>query len=171
VNQYLDILFRCASVYFFMLIALQLFGKKELSQLNTPDVILILLISNAVQNAMVGSNSSLIGGLIAAIVLFTLNFIIKKLIFKYKKISNLIQGKPEILIHNGQLDFKVLRKLNISNSELEQAIREHGVGSFKDVKLAILEIDGNISIISGEINLTQTHYKRKHNPKTLKGSI
>ncbi len=169
-NQYLDIIFRCVSVYFFMIIALQLFGKKELSQLNTPDVILILLISNAVQNAMVGTNSSLKGGLIAAIVLFILNFIIKKLMFKYQKISKLLQGKPEILIHNGQLDFKVLSKLNISNLEIQQAIREHGLENFEEVKLAILEIDGNISIISGEKTLKQTHYKRKHNHKTQNGS-
>jgi uncharacterized membrane protein YcaP (DUF421 family) len=170
VNQYLDIIFRCVSVYLLMIIALQIFGKKELSQLNTPDIILILLISNAVQNAMVGTNSSLTGGLLAAIVLFILNFIIKKLMFKYQKISNLLQGKPEILIHNGQLDFKILSKLNLTNQELEQAVREHGVENFKDVKLAILEIDGSISIISGEKNLTQTHYKRSHNHKNLNGS-
>ena len=73
-NAYLDIVIRSISVYLFMIIALRIFGKKELSQLNTADVILILLISNSVQNAMVGSNSSLWGGLSAATVLFTINF-------------------------------------------------------------------------------------------------
>ena len=73
---YLGIVLRCVSVYFFMLIALRVFGKQQLSQLNTADVILILLISNAVQNAMVGTDSSLEGGLIAAFVLFLLNFIV-----------------------------------------------------------------------------------------------
>ena len=165
-GSYLDIIIRSAAVYLFMLVALRIFGKKELSQLNTADVILILLISNAVQNAMVGSDSSLYGGLAAATVLFTINFTLKRLMFKYKKFSDFLQEKPEILIHNGTLEFKTLSKLNITSDELREAMREHGVEHFKDVKLAMLEIDGNISIISGDKNLRQTHHKRKAH-KTL----
>ena len=75
--------------------------------------------------------------------------------------------KPEILIHNGILDFKSLSKLGITSNELQEAVREHGIENFKDVKLAMLENDGNISIISGENNLKQTHYKRKRNRKNL----
>ncbi|MBP4142311.1 DUF421 domain-containing protein [Flavobacterium sp. I-SCBP12n] len=168
-NQYLDIIIRSAAVYFFMVIALRLFGKKELSQLNTADVILILLISNSVQNAMVGNNTSLWGGLAAASVLFTINYILKKLMFRYSKFSDFMQEKPEILIHNGNLDFNILSKLNITSDELKEAMREHGIEYFKDVKLAMLEIDGNISIISGTQNLKQTHFKRKHNHKNLSG--
>ncbi len=168
-NEYLDIILRSTAVYFFMIIALRFFGKKELSQLNTADVILILLISNSVQNAMVGSKTSLYGGIAAATVLFTINFILKKLMFKYKKFGNFMQEKPEILIHNGNLDFKALSKLNISNDELKEAMREHGIEFFKDVKLAMLEIDGNISIISGNQNLKQTHYKRRRIHKNLSG--
>ncbi len=168
-NEYLDIIFRSTAVYFFMVIALRVFGKKELSQLNTTDIILILLISNSVQNAMVGNNTSLYGGIVAATVLFLVNFILKKLMFKYQKFSNFMQQKPEILIHNGTLDFKILSKLNITSEELKEAMREHGVEYFKDVKLAMLEIDGNISIISGNQDLKQTHYKRKRNHKNLNG--
>jgi hypothetical protein len=148
-----------------MVIALRIFGKKELSQLNTADVILILLISNSLQNAMVGSDTTIWGGLAAATVLFIINFVLKKLMYKYKRFSDFMQEKPEILIHNGVLDFKSLSKLNITNDELKEAMREHGVEYFADVKLAMLEIDGNISIISGENNLKQTHFKRKHNRK------
>ena len=167
-NPYLDIIIRSASVYLFLLIALRLFGKKELSQLNTSDVILILLISNSVQNAMVGSNSSLWGGLVAATVLFVINFGLKKLMYKSKKFSDFIQQKPEILIHDGDLDFEILSKLNITSDELKEAMREHGVEHFSDVKLAMLEIDGNISIISGDKTLHQTHYKRiKRSKKTM----
>ena len=151
-----------------MLIALRLFGKKELSQLNTADVILILLISNSVQNAMVGSDISLLGGLAAASVLFVFNFVIKKLMYKFPKFSDFMQEKPEILIHNGKMDFKSLSKLNITHDELKEAIREHGVEHFSEVKLAMLEIDGNISIISGQKNLRQSHYKRmKRTKKTM----
>jgi uncharacterized membrane protein YcaP (DUF421 family) len=169
-NPYLDIIIRSTSVYFFMIIALRIFGKKELSQLNTADVILILLISNAVQNAMVGNNTSLWGGLAAAIILFVINFILKKLMYKYPNFNYFMQEKPEILIHDGNLDFKTLSKLNITSEELKEAMREHGIEYFKDVKLAMLEIDGNISIISGSNHLRQTHYKRKRIHKNL-GSI
>ena len=167
-NQYFDIIIRSAAVYLFMLIALRIFGKKELSQLNTADVILILLISNSVQNAMVGSDTSLWGGLAAAAVLFAINFSLKKLMYKYKTFSDFMLEKPEILIHEGKMDFKALSKLNITNDELKEAIREHGIEHFSEVKLAMLEIDGNISIISGNKDLRQTHYKRlKRSKKTM----
>lgn len=166
-NEYLDIAWRSLAVYAFMLVAIRLTGKKELSQLNMIDVVLILLISNAVQNAMVGSDVSLLGGLVAAGVLFLLNYILKKLIFKNKKIRDLVLQHPEILIHNGKLNFDKLSHLGISDEELTEAMREHGVEHFKDVKLAIFEVDGNISIISGEHQLKQTHYKRKKIHKTL----
>ncbi|CAH0335370.1 hypothetical protein FVB9288_01007 [Flavobacterium sp. CECT 9288] len=166
-NEYLTIIVRSSAVYFFMVIALRLFGKKELSQLNTADVILILLISNSVQNAMVGNNTSLWGGLAAASVLFCINFILKKLMFRYPKFSDFMQEKPEILIHNGHLDFKTLSKLNITSDELKESMREQGIEHFNEVKLAMLEIDGNISIISGNTHLKKTYHKRKHNHKNL----
>jgi uncharacterized membrane protein YcaP (DUF421 family) len=168
-NPYFDIIIRSASVYLFMLIALRIFGKKELSQLNTADVILILLISNSVQNAMVGSNISLLGGLAAASVLFVINYALKKLMYKSRWFSDFMQEKPEILIHDGKIDFKALSKLNITSDELQEAMREHGVEHFTDVKLAMLEIDGNISIISGEKTLRQTHYKRLKRTKKAMG--
>lgn len=160
-NQYIDIVLRSISVYFFMLIALRIFGKKELSQLNTADVILILLISNAVQNAMVGTNTSLVGGIIAAFALFCINFIFKKAMLKSSFIKNLVQDKPEILIHNGKTEYKTLARLGITSDELEEAIREHGVENYNQVRLAMFEIDGNISIISGNENLKQTKHKRR----------
>jgi uncharacterized membrane protein YcaP (DUF421 family) len=160
-NPYLDIIFRSTAVYFFMIIAIRFFGKKELSQLNTADVILILLISNAVQNAMVGNDTTLLGGLLAAFVLFLVSFVLKRVMYKSKMLSDFIQDKPEILIHNGKTEYKTLARLGISSDEMEEAMREHGVEYFKEVKLAMLEVDGNISIISGETHLKQTHHKRR----------
>ncbi|MBF4519084.1 DUF421 domain-containing protein [Flavobacterium sp. ANB] len=166
---YLDIIARSLAVYFFMTIALRVFGKKELSQLNTADIILILLISNSVQNAMVGPDTSLWGGLVAALALFIINFVIKKLTHKYKALNDLLLDKPEILIHDGKLDFKALSKLDISHDELREAMREHGLEHFTDVKLCMLEIDGTISVISEDKKaLKQTHYKRKHNHKNFR---
>jgi uncharacterized membrane protein YcaP (DUF421 family) len=160
-NPYLDIIIRSVAVYFFMVIALRVFGKKQLSQLNTADVILILLISNSVQNAMVGNNTSLYGGLVAALALFIINYAFKKVKSKSEFIKNLVQDKPEILIHNGRIEFETIAKLGITNDELQEAMREHGVERYKDVKLSMFEIDGSISIISGDKDLKQTHHKRK----------
>ena len=160
--EYLDIILRSVAVYFFMVIALRIFGKRELSQLNSADIVLILLISNAVQNAMVGSNVSLEGGVIAAFSLFLVNYIFKKIMYKSRFLSDLIQSKPEILIHDGIIEFDALSKLGITSDELDETIREHGVENYKLVKLAMLEINGNISIISGNYNLVQTKHKRIH---------
>ncbi|AMA49244.1 MULTISPECIES: DUF421 domain-containing protein [Flavobacterium] len=166
-NPFLDIIIRSSCVYFFMIIALQLFGKKELSQLNTADVILILLISNSVQNAMVGSDTSLLGGLTAALALFIINMVFKKAMIKSNVIKNLITSKPEILIHDGITDYKTLTRLGITLEELEQAIREHGIEHFDSVKLAMFETNGTISVISGENNLVQTKHRRKHIHKSF----
>lgn len=167
-NPYFDVILRSVAVYAFMIIALRIFGKKELSQLNTADVILILLISNAVQNAMVGNNTTLLGGIMAALVLFLLNFGLKILQYRFKFFSVLLEGHPEILIHNGKPDFKMLAKLSITHDELMEAVHEHGIEQFTDVKYAIMEMDGNISIISGDHNaMRQTHYKRRKNRKNL----
>lgn len=163
----LDIVFRSLAVYLFMIIAIRLTGKKELSQLNTSDVVLILLISNAVQNAMVGADTSLLGGLIAASVLFLLNFLLKTFLFNNAKWRGILNQKPEILIHHGKLDFDNLSRLKITNEELQEAMREHGVERYIDVRLAMLEIDGNISIISDVDGIKQSVYKRKHPHKRL----
>ncbi|WP_264558118.1 DUF421 domain-containing protein [Flavobacterium sp. N2270] len=161
-ENYLDIIFRSISVYLFLVIVLRFFGKKELSQLNTSDVILVLLLSNSVQNAMVGNNSSLLGGLLAATSLFLINFIFKKIVVKSAFFKQLISDKPEILIHNGVIEFKTLARLGITSEELQESMREHGIQFYKDVKLAIFEIDGNISFISGEnSNLKRSVHKRK----------
>ncbi|HMK07263.1 MAG TPA: YetF domain-containing protein [Flavobacterium sp.] len=161
------VILRSVAVYLFMIIALRLFGKKELSQLNPADVILILLISNSVQNAMVGTNTGLDGGLAAAVVLFSLNYLFKLLNFKFKFFNVLLEDKPEILVHEGKPSYKMLSKLNITHDELMEAVHEHGIENLSDVKLAILEMDGNISIISGDHSLRQTHYKRRKNRKNI----
>lgn len=164
---YADVILRSLAVYVFMLAAIRLSGKKELSQLNTLDVVLILLISNAVQNAMVGNDTSLSGGLAAAATLFLLNFLFKKITFKNKKIRTFIFQQPEILIHHGKLNFEQLSRLGITDDELKEAMREHGLEYYKEVRLAMLEVDGNISIISENDGLKQTYYKRRKKHRTL----
>jgi uncharacterized membrane protein YcaP (DUF421 family) len=99
---------------------------------------------------MVGENTSLLGGLTAATVLFCLNMLLGVLMFKYKRIRNLVQSVPLTLISRGQLVEPHMREAMITEEELLAAVREHGVESFEEVSLAILEVDGNISVISGD---------------------
>ena len=167
-NPILDVVVRSLCVYLFMVIAIRLFGKNQLSQLNAGDVVLLLLISNAVQNAMVGENTSLQGGLIAALVLFIANFIVKRFMFTSKKFESFLEDDPVILVKDGKIDQDALNKVKISRDELDEAVREHGVDGIKNVKLSVLEVDGNISVISEDEKSKQTHYtriKRKYKRK------
>jgi len=166
----LDIVLRSVAVYLFILIAIRLFGKKELAQLSVIDLVFILLISNAVQNAMVGSDSSLLGGLVAALALFTTNFVFKILLFKSKKVSAFIQGKAILLVYEGHLIPENLKSAEITLEEIEAAAREHGVEKIGEVKLAILEVDGNISIVSSELGNKTKHQTHKTRHK-FKGRL
>lgn len=157
---YLQIIGRSLAVYLFILIALRVFGKKELAQLTVIDLVFILLISNSVQNAMVGSDTSLGGGLLAACSLFFVNFVLKRLTFRFKKINELVQGKPILLVYDGVAIYENLKEASISMEELETAIREHGEVDVKDIYMATFEVDGNISIVSNNLS-TKTKYVTK----------
>ena len=159
ISALLEIILRSGAVYLFILIAIRLFGKKELSQLSTSDLVLILLISNAVQNAMVGSDSSLGGGVIAALTLFIINYLFKLLMYKNQKVTQLIEGSHVMLIYKGVINKESLLKEKITEDELEAVVREHGVLSSADVELAVLERDGNISVVSKDLS-GQTFHKR-----------
>ena len=165
-NQYLDIILRAVCVYLFMIIAIRIFGKKELAQLSVIDLVFILLISNAVQNAMVGPNVSLAGGLVAAISLFIVNFILKKLLLRYSGLNKFIQGEPILLVYKGIIKGDNIRKAGISMLELEAAIREHGVDGIENVDLAMLEVDGNISVLSDDFRKRSVK-KRKRRKNEL----
>ena len=165
-----EVVLRSVAVYLFIVMAIRLFGKKELAQLSVVDLVFILLISNAVQNAMVGSDTSLWGGLIAALALFVTNFLFKKLLYRNKKVSELIQGKSVMLVYEGKLMLQNLVSAEISVEEIEAAAREHGVAEIREVRLAILEVDGNISIVSKDFTGQTSHHTSKTKHK-LKGKI
>jgi uncharacterized membrane protein YcaP (DUF421 family) len=153
-----EIIIRSVCIYLFILIAIRLFGKKEFSQLSIIDLVFILLISNSVQNAMVGPDVSLVGGLVAAGSLFLTNYLLKLLIYRSSTLNKFFQGEPIVLIHEGKVIEKNTRKQQISMDALELAVREHGVSKVEDVDLALLEVDGSITILS---NNFQKHTKIK----------
>ncbi|MDJ1471985.1 DUF421 domain-containing protein [Cytophagaceae bacterium DM2B3-1] len=158
----LPIVWQSLAVYLFIILAIRLFGKTELAQLSVVDLVFILLISNAVQNAMVGSNNSLSGGLIAAGTLFIANFVLKFILFRFRSVSKFVEGESIMLVYNGQVKKQNLQKAHLTLDELEAAAREHGVSSLAEVNLAVLEVDGNISILSDNFK-HQSRCKRKHN--------
>ena len=162
-NSIFFIIISSVIVYLFIITAIRVFGKRELSQLSVIDLVFILLISNAVQNAMVGGNINyLIGGLVAASTLFIANSFMGELFFRSKRFSKFVQGEPLILIYQGQLISDHLKKAKISDDEVEAAIREHGVAHFSDVDLAILERDGNISVLSHDYKRKTTRKRKAH---------
>jgi uncharacterized membrane protein YcaP (DUF421 family) len=166
-HNYLKIALSCVTIYLFIVVFIRIFGKKELAQLSVIDLVFILLISNAVQNAMVGSDSTLVGGLVAAASLFIVNYFFKFVIYKFPQFSNVLQGSSLLLIYKGELHQKNLTKARITLQELEEAIREHGVSKVSEVDLAVLEVDGNISILSNEFK-HKTSKKRKGRSRVMK---
>lgn len=156
-----SIVIRSVIVYLFVILAIRLFGKKELTQLSVVDLVFILLISNSLQAAMIGNDTTLVGGLMAAGSLFIVNWILKNLIYKSKRISETIQGSPVLLVYQGKIFHKHLEKAQISLDELEAAVREHGVKDIDAVDLAILEVDGNISVLSSNFS-RKTKKRRLH---------
>lgn len=162
-NPIIEIILRTVCVYIFMILAIRIFGKKELAQLSVIDLVFILLISNSVQNAMVGPDTSLNGGLIAAGALFLVNFTLKQILYRSKKLSSIIQGDTLLLIYEGVANMDNCKKAEITIEELEAAVREHGAKDIQNVELAILEVDGNISVISNEYqSRSKVSHPRKH---------
>lgn len=160
-NTYIDIIIRAVCVYAFILVAIRLSGKKELSQLSVADLVLIMLVSNAVQNAMVGSDVSLIGGLVAASVLFLFDQILKYASYKNKRIKTLLEGNSVLLVYKGVVNMENMQRERITIEELNAAIREHGVANSNDVELAILETDGNISVQSKPLEHQTIHHPKR----------
>jgi len=159
---YLKIILSSVSVYIFIVVAIRLFGKNELAQLSVIDLVFILLISNAVQNAMVGTDSSLGGGLVAATSLFAVNYLFKRIMYRFPKVNKLIQGEALLLIYDGKINMKNITKAKISMEEIMEVIREHGVAKVEEVDLAVLEVDGNISVMSRGFEHKTTKKKKAH---------
>lgn len=162
------IVFSTAVVYIFIIVALRLFGKTEIAQLSVVDLVFILLISNAVQNAMVGPDATLAGGLIAATTLFVMDFLFKTCLYRIPWFNKLLQGSPSVLVRQGQINQRNMKRAMLTEDELNEALREHGVERVRDVDLAILEVDGNISVLSEQFQAETKSRKRRQPRKQTK---
>lgn len=145
-----EFIVRAAAVYIFVLLVFKLGGKRQIGQLAPFDFALLLIFSNAVQNSMNGGDNSLVGGLISASSLALFNFGLAFLTYRSKFLSTWISGVPQVLIHNGKTYDAVLSKEKITHGELMTALRGGGCASISEVKSAILEVNGNISVIKKE---------------------
>jgi uncharacterized membrane protein YcaP (DUF421 family) len=134
-------------IYVFLIVLLRLTGKRQVGQLAPFDLVLLLVLSNAVQNAMNGGDNSVIGGMISAVTLVGVNWIVGVLTYRSKKLEALVEGRPEVLIRDGKLFQQTLEKAKLTHHELMTALREAGCASIDDVRAALLENDGSISVI------------------------
>lgn len=162
-----EIIIRATVVYIAVVLALKLTGRRSLGQRNAIDLVLILIVANAVQNAMIGSDTSLIGGLIAAATLFSVDLVYDRMIGRSAKARNFFTGSPIVLINHGQVVEANMRKEHIQLDELEEALREHGVEEIGEVKTGILEMDGSLSIVPAG----STTYRSKRRIKGHQGPL
>jgi uncharacterized membrane protein YcaP (DUF421 family) len=146
----LNVALRTTVVYFALLAGIRVTGARQLGQMSTFDLVLILIIANAVQNAMVGPDTSLAGGLVAAGVLLAWHGVVDRLRRRSRGIARWLSGEGIMLINHGAILDEHTRRAGISRDDLLQALREHGVSSAKDVRLAVLEPDGAISVIRND---------------------
>ena len=140
-----EFLIRAIVVYAFLILILRLTGKRQVGQLAPFDLVLLLVLSNAVQNSMNGGDNSLVGGLISAVGLIGINWIVGYLTFKNKTIANFIEGKPQIIDRNGHIDRNVMNQQKMTEEELLSAMRLAGCADIAHVHFAVLENNGQIS--------------------------
>ncbi len=141
-----ELLVRSVVIYIFVLVLLRLTGKRQVGQLAPFDLVLLLILANTVQNAMNAGDNSLTAGLILGGAIILLNYLVGWLAFKSKSFESLIEGRPQVIIHNGILYEDILKREKLSHHELMAALRGTGCDSIEDVHVAVLENNGRISV-------------------------
>jgi uncharacterized membrane protein YcaP (DUF421 family) len=144
---FIEILLRTVAVYLVILVGLRLAGKREIGQLTVFDLVVLLLIANAVQNAMVGPDTSLLGGILAAVVLLLVNALVARLRYKWPRLRHLVEGTPTLLVLRGETIPEHMRREGVDEDMLSAALREHGITDIQGVEMAVLETDGSISVV------------------------
>lgn len=134
-------------IYFFLILLLRASGKRQIGQMSPFDLVLLMVLSNAVQNSMVGGDNSVTAGLILAVTLVAANWIVGKITSSNKTMEKLIEGSPQVLFHNGRIYEKILSEDQITRQELIAAVHKAGYNGLDSVRTAILENDGTISVI------------------------
>jgi uncharacterized membrane protein YcaP (DUF421 family) len=161
----LEVCLRTLAIYAVLLASFRVLGKREISQFTPFDLVLIMVLANAVQNAMVGSNNSLGAGLAAALVLLGANFLLNRVLRASPKLRHFVEGMPTVLLRHGRVEWRALERENLDLDTLRAALREHGLEEFRQADLAVLELDGSISVVGGQPGALPKRRKRKANPR------
>lgn len=133
-------------VYIFLVACLRLFGKRELAQLNPFDLVVLLTLSNAVQNAIIGDDNSITGGVVGAFSLLAINWIVVRLLFRHPRVNQALEGSETVLVRNGRVDAEALNKESLTEVELLSVIHKQGLNDFSEVEKCVLEPNGNFYV-------------------------
>ncbi|HSV08874.1 MAG TPA: YetF domain-containing protein [Candidatus Binatus sp.] len=139
-------------VYIFLVGGLRLAGKRELAQLNPFDLVVLLTLSNTVQNAIIGDDNSVTGGIIGAATLLGLNYLVVRFLYGHERLEHLVEGDPDVLIEDGEIQFDRLRKELVTLTELESAAHRQGFASLDEVQRAVLEPGGTVAFFGKKPN-------------------
>jgi len=154
-----ELIVRAVAVYGFLLILIRITGKRQIGQLAPFDLVLLLVLSNAVQNSMNAGDNSLVGGLLCATTLVALNFLVGWAAYRSKKLEGFIEGHPVVVIHNGLILEAAMAKTKLTHHELSAALRQAGYASPQGIHAAILENNGSISVIPHQAAVQTTAAK------------
>jgi uncharacterized membrane protein YcaP (DUF421 family) len=155
----LEKILRPVIVYIFLVVMLRLSGKRELVQLNPFDLVVLLTLSNTVQNAIIGDDNSVSGGLLGATSLLAINYLVVRFLYNHKKLDQIVEGKADILMEGGQVRPEHLKKELITMAQLEAAARKQGFGSLSEVDQCILEPGGTLSFIGKKPDVDVMRHK------------
>ena len=145
-------------VYLALIILLRIFGKRELAQLNPFDLVVLLSLSNTVQNAIIGDDNSVSGGIIGAISLLTVNYIVARILFKSPKLTRIMEGSSTVLIKDGKMDKKAMERESLTEDELISAVHKQGFPHMHEVAICQLEPNGTFYVEAKEPGMTEAHH-------------
>ena len=143
----LEKIIRPILVYFFLIAGLRVAGRRELAQLNAFDLVVLLTLSNTVQNAIIGNDNSVTGGIVGATTLLVVNYVVVRFLYFHEPLDRIIEGAPEVLIDKGQLSKDALQKELITLAELEEAAHKQGFASLEEIDRACLEAGGTLTFV------------------------
>jgi uncharacterized membrane protein YcaP (DUF421 family) len=161
----LEKIVRAAAVYLFLLVGLRLTGKRQMGQMSSFDLVVLLIISNVLQNAMIGNDNSVLGGFLGAATILLLNYGVTRLAFSRRGLERLIEGAPTLLIHNGKVIEANLRRELLTRDELMAGLRRQGIMAVEEVHVALIEETGTITAVRREHAAVRVQPSASENPK------
>ena len=152
---------RAVVIYVALLVALRLFGKREVGQFTLYDLVFILLVANALQPAITGPDTSVVGGIVLIVALVGTNYLVGKL-DNMPRFHQLFSPAPAVIVKDGKFLADVMKREGVDQSEVDMSMREHGITDMKDVQMAVLEADGTISIVPSTVMVQRTKHRIRY---------